>query len=67
MSEAAREAGAGAVLTTEKDAMRLRALAPIPVLVAAVPLTITIDPPTAFRDWLLEKLRDARSTRQARP
>lgn len=56
-----RETGAGAVLTTVKDAMRLLPLRPLPVPVAAVPLDITIDPPDVFRAWLLDRVRRARA------
>jgi tetraacyldisaccharide 4'-kinase len=53
-------AGAAGVVTTEKDAVRLRPLCPLPVPFAAVPLQVAVDPPETFRDWLLTKLREAR-------
>lgn len=56
-----RETGAGAVLTTTKDAMRLLPLRPLPVPFAAVPLDVTIDPPDQFRAWLLERVDEART------
>lgn len=61
IAEAVRETGAGAVLTTTKDAMRLLPWRPLPVPVAAVPLDVTIDPPDAFRAWLLARVREARA------
>ncbi len=50
-----------AVVTTEKDAMRLLPLRPLGVPVAAVPLDVSIDPPDTFRRWLLARLEEARS------
>lgn len=61
IAAAVRETGAGAVLTTTKDAMRLLPLRPLPVPVAAVPLDITIDPPDVLRAWLIERVREARA------
>jgi tetraacyldisaccharide 4'-kinase len=58
--ETAREVGAGAVLTTEKDAVRLSAAGALAVPVAAVPLTVTIEPAEVFREWLLAGVRRAR-------
>jgi tetraacyldisaccharide 4'-kinase len=57
---AARSAAARIVMTTEKDAVRLagRRLDGLPV--AAVPLTVTVEPPAAFANWLRERLRAAR-------
>ena len=47
-------------VTTEKDAVRLagRRLDGLPV--AAVPLTITVEPAAVFANWLRERLRAAR-------
>jgi tetraacyldisaccharide 4'-kinase len=58
---AARAARATVVMTTEKDAVRLagRNLGGAPV--AAVPLTIRIEPAEAFGDWLRARLQAARS------
>jgi tetraacyldisaccharide 4'-kinase len=67
IAAAAREVGAEVVLTTDKDAMRLRALAPLPVTFAAVPLAVTIQPLAtdegSFEGWLLERLRCVRRAR----
>jgi hypothetical protein len=49
------------VLTTEKDAIRLRPLRPLPVPVAAVPLDVTVEPEAEFRTWVLARLREART------
>jgi tetraacyldisaccharide 4'-kinase len=57
---AAREAGAVAVLTTEKDYVRLRPYRPFPMPVSWVPLTMEPDPLPEFRHWLAGSLRAAR-------
>jgi tetraacyldisaccharide 4'-kinase len=54
-------AGAAAVLTTEKDAMRLLPLRPLPVPVAAVPLVVEIQPAEAFALWLRQRLQEVRA------
>jgi tetraacyldisaccharide 4'-kinase len=54
-----RETGAEAVLTTEKDAVRLLPLRPLPFTAAFVPLTVTIEPEDVFTPWLLERLAAA--------
>jgi tetraacyldisaccharide 4'-kinase len=58
----ARAKGSAIVLTTEKDAVRFAAcdLAGLPI--ASVPLTITVEPPDAFRRWLLERVRGTHPT-----
>ena len=61
IAEAVRETGASGVLTTEKDAVRLRPLRPLPVPFAAVPLTIALDPPGQFEDWIVMRLRELRA------
>ena len=48
----AAAAGAAAVLTTEKDFVRLLPHRPFPVPVGWVPLTMEPDPPADFRHWL---------------
>lgn len=57
---AAHAAQAAAVMTTEKDVMRLLPLRPIPVPVVWLPLAVTIDPETGFRTWLRERIAAAR-------
>jgi tetraacyldisaccharide 4'-kinase len=58
--EAARASGAGVVVTTEKDLVRLLPFRPFPLPVACVPLTVEIDRSPAFDEWLNATLRDAR-------
>jgi len=55
------DAGASHVLTTEKDAVRLLPLRPLPVPIAAVPLEATVEPERAFHAWLDARLREARA------
>jgi len=57
---AARAAGADAIVTTEKDLMRLLPHRPFPLTVKWVPLTVRIEPADAFRDWILARLAGAR-------
>ena len=52
--------GASAVLTTEKDAVRLLPLRPLGMPIAAVPLVIEIGPQGTFDSWLLSRLRERR-------
>ena len=59
----ARELAADAVLTTEKDVVRLRPLAPFGVPVARVPLRVGIEPADRFEGWLVDRLRAARRSR----
>ncbi len=58
-----REHGAAAVLTTEKDAVRLLPLRPLPFAAAFVPLTVTIEPEDVFTRWLLARLAAAAAGR----
>jgi tetraacyldisaccharide 4'-kinase len=57
---AAERARAGAVVTTEKDFVRLLPFRPFPVPVAYVPLTMEPEPAAEFRRWLAASLRAAR-------
>ena len=57
--EAAR-VGAAALLTTEKDVVRLLPLRPFPLPVGWVPLTMEPDPLPEFRRWLAGTLDAAR-------
>jgi tetraacyldisaccharide 4'-kinase len=68
IATSARTAGADAVLTTEKDAVRLENVVPADLPIAVVPLAVTITSP-AFGGWLRDRLRIARlgSTAAARP
>ena len=58
IADAARSSAAAAILTTEKDAVRLEVRNLSQLRVAAVPLTVVIDPPD-FTAWLLQRLRGA--------
>ena len=62
MAAGAQGAGSALVLTTEKDAMRLAVcdLGDLPV--ASVPLTVGIEPPDGFRDWLLGRIDSSRQS-----
>ncbi len=57
---AAARSGAGAILTTEKDSMRLLAFRPWPMALAWLPVTSVVEPAPAFREWLLTRVRAAR-------
>lgn len=57
---AAREQGAGLVVTTEKDLVRLLPFRPFQMPVAYVPLLATIEPQPQFEQWLMDALRAAR-------
>ncbi len=56
----ATASGADAILTTEKDYVRLLPLRPIVMKVGWVPLTMEPDPLPEFRQWLAGALDDAR-------
>lgn len=58
---AAHASGAAAVVTTEKDAVRLESLALTALPFLAVPLQTTIEPADALASWLLERLASARA------
>jgi tetraacyldisaccharide 4'-kinase len=57
--QAARDGRATLVLTTEKDAVRLSTRRLGDLRLAAVPLAVTIDPPS-FIDWLIARIQQAR-------
>jgi tetraacyldisaccharide 4'-kinase len=57
----ARTSGAVAVMTTEKDLVRLLPFRPFPVPVAYLPLTMEPDPPHELARWLDQSLRAARN------
>lgn len=61
LTRVAATAAGRPVVTTEKDAMRLLARRPLPVPVAAVPLTVTPEPADAFRTWLLGRIAQVRA------
>jgi hypothetical protein len=53
------------VVTTEKDAMRLRRFRPLPMRTLAVPLGISFDPSEHFAVWLCDSVAAARANRSA--
>ena len=65
IAAAAKSSSAAVVLTTEKDAVRLAAcdLAALPI--AAVPLSVGVEPHEGFRDWLLERIRTSHDAPRA--
>lgn len=66
ITRAARESDAAAIITTEKDAVRLPAATrDIPILV--LPMTVEIEPAGVFESWLLERLARARACPPAGP
>ena len=64
VAKAAHAAGVNAVVTTEKDAVRLLPLRPLPVPVASVPLEVSITPiddGPGLRSWLFDAIAEARA------
>lgn len=57
---AAAAAGTAAILTTEKDYVRLLPFRPFAVPVGWLPLTMEPDPRAEFRQWLLSSIASAR-------
>jgi tetraacyldisaccharide-1-P 4'-kinase len=60
--KAAARVAEAIVMTTEKDAVRLDAHELGTLSVAAVPLTVSIEPAALFGGWLLGRLQAARRT-----
>jgi len=60
IATAVRETGAIGAVTTEKDAVRLRWMRPLPVQMASIPLDVSIEPAAVFHAWLFDRLRAAR-------
>ena len=56
----AQAAGASALLTTEKDYVRLLPHRPFPLPVGWLPLTMEPEPADAFRQWLVSSMAAAR-------
>jgi len=54
---------AEAILTTEKDLVRLLPVMPDGAPIAWVPLAVSLEPASAFRAWLLERLQVRRAHR----
>ena len=57
ITEQAKDVRAAIVLTTEKDAVRLATCDLHDLPLAAVPLTVAIDPAERFANWLAERIR----------
>lgn len=57
---AAKTAGASALVTTEKDLMRLLPFRPLGLPLMWVPLSVRLEPEDGFRSWLSAKLADRR-------
>lgn len=64
MFRAVRAVGAGLVITTEKDLVRLLPFRPFVAPVAWVPLTVSVEPQPEFDRWLLDAVAAARETRR---
>ena len=62
IGEEARAAGAGAVLTTEKDYVRLLLFRPFALPIVFAPLTLELDRIDTFDAWLRERVNAARHT-----
>jgi tetraacyldisaccharide 4'-kinase len=60
VTAAARRSGAEAVLTTEKDYVRLLPFRPFALPVGWVPLTMEPEPRAEFRRWLVSSIASAR-------
>jgi tetraacyldisaccharide 4'-kinase len=60
VAAAARTAGADAIMTTEKDFVRLLPFRPFPLPVGWVPLTMEAEPRADFRQLLVSSLASAR-------
>ena len=56
----AQAAGAGAILTTEKDYVRLLRYRPFPMAVGWLPLTMEPEPVADFKRWLATSMASAR-------
>jgi tetraacyldisaccharide 4'-kinase len=55
IAAAMRSAGAAMVVTTEKDVVRMLPLRPLPVPVAWLPLSVSIEPAGEFGEWLADR------------
>jgi tetraacyldisaccharide 4'-kinase len=59
---AAKDAGAPAVFTTAKDAVRFRPFVPLPLPLAVIPLDVMVEPADDFQAWLLDRVRATRES-----
>ena len=60
--DAARVVGAEVIVTTEKDAVRLESMLPLPLPLATVGLVVEVQPADAFHAFVAERLAVERST-----
>jgi tetraacyldisaccharide 4'-kinase len=60
---AATVARADVIVTTAKDAVRIKGRRGAAALWTVLPMTLSVEPPDEFEAWLLERLRIARSAR----
>ena len=65
--EQAQSAGARAIVTTEKDLVRLLPFRPMPLPVLWVPLEVRLEPASAFREWLGARLATERTRGREAP
>jgi tetraacyldisaccharide 4'-kinase len=63
----ARTAGAGVVLTTQKDAVRMAGWGSEALPIGSIPLRIRVEPAEAFENWLLTRIRARRDARVSEP
>ena len=56
IEEAARKTGAEAIITTEKDAVRLEPVVTASIPFVFLPIDAHVEPQDAFRSWLLERI-----------
>lgn len=61
IADTVRASGAGAVLTTEKDAVRFEACGTLPFVLASVPMHLTFDPWTTIEGALVAALERGRA------
>ena len=60
LEDAARACGARAIVTTEKDLVRLLPFRPFRVAVGCAPMAIELESPGTFDAWLMERVHAAR-------
>jgi tetraacyldisaccharide 4'-kinase len=60
MRAAVARASAAALVTTEKDAIRLMPLRPLGMPVAVFPLVVSVEPAVEFKAWLIDRLAEVR-------
>jgi tetraacyldisaccharide 4'-kinase len=66
MEQAVRDTGADVLVTTEKDAVRLLPYRPFDMPVLWLPMTYIVTPVEGFREWLVDRISEARRERRER-